>query len=349
MCTALSLNNKKTFLFGRNMDIEAGFGQQVVITPRNFTLPLRFNKPVKQKYATIGMAYPFPDQENGGIVYPLYAEAANEKGLAVAGLNFPGTAHYPKPGSIKKAFELTPFEIIPYLLSQFTTTKEVKKFIESKNMQLVDRAIMKQLPVAPLHFIVADKNNESIVIEPTKDGLNVHDNPLGILTNNPTFDWQITNLSFYANLKQKQSTDAKWDAQDLKPFGQGFGSFSLPGDWTPPSRFVKTAYLKSHSAEEQETDKLVTQFFHILDNVSMVKGGIIVEQMGGDGKMHEHYDITLYASCIDLNTGTYYYKSYDNNQIQMIKLSNEGKALDGKEVIVYPFSVTQAFNEVNKK
>ena len=342
MCTALTLNNKKTFLFGRNMDIETSFGQKVVITPRNFTIPMRFQKPIKQKYAVIGMASPMKDVEHNNIDYPLYAEAANEKGLAVAGLNFPATAHYPKPGEIKGAFELTPYEVIPYLLSQFTTTKEVKDFFVKNNVQIVHKSFAPNIPVAPLHFIVSDKMEDSIVIEPCKDGLKVYENTLGILTNNPTFDWQTINLSFYQNIKTKQSDDVEWIGEKLDPFGQGFGSVGLPGDWTPPARFVRTSYLKNSSPIEEDKNKMITQFFHILDNVAMVKGSIIVDTPRG-----EKFDITLYTSCIDLNEGVYYYKSYDNNQINVIRLHNEN--LDGNEIIVYPFSTEQQFNEVNKK
>ena len=342
MCIALTLKNNGFNLFGRNMDIDTEFGQQVVITPRNMVWPLRFQKPLKQTYAIIGMAFPFNDLENNKILYPLYAEAANEKGLACAGLNFPNTAYYPEPNSIKGAYEITPFEVVHWVLANFTTVKEVKDFLGKHNLQIVNKPIHPTISVAPLHFMIADKN-ESIVIEPCNDGLKIHDNPLGILTNNPTFDWHLINLSFYQALTNEQRTDVKWLNFNLLPFGQGFGGVGMPGDNTPPSRFIRTAFHKMTSNNGGSLEDLITQFFHILEPAIMVKGSVKV-------KINEntfHDDITLYTSCIDLDSGKYYYKSYFNHQINVIDMHLEN--LDGTEPIVFGFSKNQNFNYVNKK
>lgn len=339
MCTALTLNKKGSYLFGRNMDIEVSFGQKIVITPRKHVWPMRFQEPMEQKYAIIGMAYPHKDVENGNVDYPLYAEAANEKGLAIAGLNFPTNAFYPKPGtSAKDAYEITPYEFIPWILANFTKVKEVKEQFKKVNIVLVDKTVHPQFQVAPLHFIISDKD-ESMVVEPCADGIKIYDNPFGVLTNNPTFDWHLKNVSFYQNLVAKQNYDVNWSGFNIKPFGQGFGSFGLPGDYTPPSRFVKTAFLKANSNCGDNPEDLVAQFFHILDAVAMVKGSIVTPE--------GHDDITLYSSCIDLEKSLYYYKSYANNQINVIDLHAE--KIDGKDVVIYPFNDKQAFNFINKK
>ncbi len=342
MCTALTLSNKTKTLFGRNNDIEYSFGQQIVITPRNFVWPMRFQKPLKQPTAIIGMAVPFKDAENGGVNYPLYAEAANEYGLGAAGLNFPGNAFYPEPGSIPGAYEITQFEFIPWVLGMFKNVKEVKEFLKNNDFRIVNRSVCPQFPASPLHFIVSDKSGESLVIEQTKEGVKTYDNPTGIMTNNPPFDFQLQNLSFYQGLEPIQRTDVEWGKQALKPFGQGFGSFGLPGDWTPPSRFVRTAFLKNCSSKDLTDEQLVSQFFHILDNVAFVKGSIVVKSPNGN-----HDDITLYSCAVDLETGDFYYKTYDNNQISVVQMKNEN--LDAKDPIVYPFPTKQSFNYVNKK
>lgn len=332
MCTALTLNNKTKKLFGRNMDIESRFGQQIVIVPRNF----KYNKNHKieflQKYATIGMAYVF---NNSNFTYPLFAEAANEKGLAMAGLYFPNSAYWFEPGSIKDAFELTPSEIIPYFLSQYSTVKEVKEFILKNNVVIVNIPISPQLPLTTLHYILTDKNEDCIVIEQTKDGLKVFDNPLGILTNNPSFDWHITNLSFYQNLANIQQKSVNWAGLDITPHGQGFGSVGIPGDWTPASRFIRAAFLKDNTDTNLSNDKLLVQFFHILNNVAMVKGTIKV-QTAND---HLADDITLYSSCIDLNEMIYYYKTYNNISLNAVRLYDYD--LDVDYVHVFPFNDTQ--------
>ncbi len=341
MCTALSLLAKDKHFFGRNNDLEYEWGQSIVITPRNYVWDYKFQPSQKMKYATIGMAFDLPLGNNKK--YPLYAECANEKGLAMAGLNFPASAYYPKPGSIKGAFELAPYEFVSYVLSNFTTVKEVKQWINTSNLQLVDEPIIPQIPTATLHFIIYDKNDDCITVEPTKDGIKVYDNELGILTNNPTFDWHLQNLAFYQNLGVEQKTSAEWLKYKSLPFGQGFASVGLPGDWTPPSRFVRTAFLKACSQDIKDEDQVLTQFFHILDNVAMVKGSIRFENK----KNVICEDITLYTSCIDLEAGIFYYKTYYNNQINAISMANEN--LEGQETISYPFSETQNINYVNKK
>lgn len=343
MCLALTLKNKKANVFGRNMDIDTSFGQQVVITPRNYIWNYRFQKSNKQNYAMIGMAFPFKDIENNSTLYPLYAEAVNEKGLACAGLNYPETAHYFEPGEIKNGFEITPYEVVGWILSNFTNIKDLKKFIKKNNIVIVNKPISKNLPVAPLHFIVVDKN-ESIVIEPNKDGIQMYDNPIGVLSNNPSFDWHLYNLSMYQNLVNLQKDEVSWSNYSLKTFGQGFGTVGLPGDLTPPSRFVRAAFYKSVSNVGDTLDSLITEFFHILDASAMPRGSVKVETNHGTND-----DITLYSCCMDLDECVYYYKTYNNNQINVIDIKQEKDKLNGKDLIIYPFNDKQSYNYVNKK
>lgn len=336
MCTALTLTKKNFYLFGRNLDLDVAFGQEIVITPRNYEWKFKFHQSKVSKYAIIGMATPFKDAK--GNIYPLYAEAANEKGLACAGLNFPNNAYYPKPGTIKDAFEIAPYEIIQWILTSFINVDEVITFLKNNNLQLVYEPLINNFPIAPLHFIVADKN-KSIVIEPCKEGLKWYDNPFGVLTNNPTFDWHMQNINLYQNLVQEQKNDVNWINHNLTPFGQGFGSFGLPGDSTPSSRFVRTVFYKAYSECGETLEDLITQFFHILDAVAMVDGSVKVQ--------NGNNDITIYSSCIDLHNGVYYYKTHWNNQINVINMYDEN--LDSNIPIIYPFNKKQNFNYINKK
>ncbi len=351
MCTALTLLASKKHLFGRNMDMEYHFGQQVVITPRNYKWEWRHDKASTQKYATIGMAFPLPFKDSKGkdIIVPLYAEAANEAGLGCAGLNFPGNAYYPKHGSkeiAKGAVEICPWEVVPYFLAHFKTTAECKEFIIKKNVRFIEEPIAPQLATAPLHFIITDKKGESIVIEPTKDGLKLYDSPIGIMTNNPTYDFHLNSLAYYQNLGFEQQKEVKWvGGQNASPCGQGFASVGLPGDWTPASRFIRTCWLKNVcNLDGRDYDQGVAQFFHILDNVAFQRGAI---RLGKDKKGEWINDVTIYNSCINLEDGIYYYKTEGNNQIQMIDMYNE--KLDGTEVVVYPFNDKQGYNFVNPK
>lgn len=129
--------------------------------------------------------------------------------------------------------------------------------------------------VAPLHWLVADRTGKSMVIEKTADGLHLMDNPVGVLSNSPDFQWHLTNLRNYMNLSSTQEQPQTWGSLELTPFGQGGGSFGLPGDYTPPSRFVRTAFLKTHTPIPAGREEAATTCFHIMESVSIPKGPVI--------------------------------------------------------------------------
>ena len=182
MCTAITYQSYNNY-FGRNFDYEISYNEMVTITPRKYPLVFRKVENLDHHYAIIGIT---ADVES----YPLYYDAMNEKGLCIAGLNFAGYADYKKYDADK--VNITPFELIPWLLGQFSSVREVKKNIQKLN--LININFSEQLPLSPLHWLVADKQ-ESIVIESVKEGLKIYDNPVGVLTNNPNFDYQLFNLN----------------------------------------------------------------------------------------------------------------------------------------------------------
>ena len=187
MCTCIDFKTKDTY-FGRNLDLEYHFNEKVVVTPRNYEFMLKNGKSFKTKYAMIGMAM---ISEN----YPLYAEAANEEGLAIAGLYFPGSARYNNIENNK--LSLAPYELIPYFLGLYKSVIELRK--DLVNLNIIDIPYNSDLPLTDLHWMISD-GKECIVVEQTYDGLKIYDNPVGILTNNPSFDYQLTNLNNYSNL-----------------------------------------------------------------------------------------------------------------------------------------------------
>lgn len=265
--------------------------------------------------------------------YPLYAEAVNEAGLGMAGLNFPENADY-NDSEQSAMVNITPYEIIPWMLGQFKTVSEVKEALENVNIVAID--FMEGVHVSPLHWIIADKD-ETIVLEVIKTGLHVYDNPIGVLTNNPTFDYHMLNMKNYLGLSAKQPENNFTESTNLTPFGQGLGGFGLPGDYSPTSRFIKAAFIKEHSISKMDEDSNVAQFFHILDSVAMVEGSVITPQ--------NKKDITLYSCCINGRTGDYYYKSYTNNQISVISMRNEN--LDSKNLLSYDVAYKQNYKKMN--
>ncbi len=314
MCTSITLKHGDTY-FGRNLDLEYHFGERVVVTPRNYCFRFRKNEAVyKEHLAIIGMATVVDD-------YPLYAEAANEKGVYVAGLYFPGNAWY--TDEIKPDRDnITPFELIPWLLSYSSSLHDVRELLSRIN--LINVPFSDKMPLAGLHWHIADKES-SIVLESTKDGLKVYDDPAGVLTNNPPFDFHMQNLRQYMNLSPRQPEDTFSGGLGLKPFGVGMGAIGIPGDNSPASRFIKAAFNRNNAVCDDGEDACVAEFFHILDSVVSVKGTVIT----AEGK----YDITTYSSCINGDKGIYYYKTYENCRINAVDMHKED--LDSEELKVY--------------
>lgn len=311
MCTCITYDNG-SFYFGRNLDLDCSFGEAVMITPRKFPLKFRNGETDDSHYAIIGMA-----AKND--VFPLYADAVNEKGLAMAGLNFPGNAAYVKADGLK--CEAASFEVVARFLSKYVSVEEAVTDLE--DLRITDEAFSPGMPPAPLHWMMAD-SSRCVVIEQTSEGLNVYDNPAGVLTNNPPFYFHSVNLSNYINLTSKRPENRFSEALDLKPFAEGMGAVGLPGDSSSVSRFVRAAFLKFNSVSEKNESADVSQFFHILDAVAMVRGSVITE--------NNTYDITTYSSCMDTKKGIYMFKTYDDSRIRKACLYDENLGGDALKV-----------------
>ncbi len=312
MCTCIDFKTTDNY-FGRNLDLEYRFNEKVVITPRGYEFKLKNGNVINTKSALIGMATVVND-------YPLYAEASNESGLSMAGLYFPGNAKFFEPDASK--LNLSPYELIPYLLGLYSTVSEVRGVFD--NLNITNTAFMDNMPVTDLHWMISD-GNDCIVVEQMQEGLKVYDNPLGVLTNNPPFDYHIINVNNYINLTPNCAKNRFSNKINLSQYGQGMGALGLPGDTSPASRFVRAAFNKLNSSCKGDEEESVSQFFHILDSVAMVKGATVT----AEGK----YDITSYSCCINVSKGIYYYKTYTNNQITAVRMTDKEK--NKKELSVY--------------
>ena len=321
MCTAISFLTKDHY-FGRNLDLECSYNESVTVTPRNYPFPFRCEEDMPCHFAMIGMA-----ATSDG--YPLYYDATNEAGLSIAGLNFPGNAVYLPPR--KGAINLCPFELIPWILGKFTTVAEALAQLE--NVRLVDIPFSKSLPLSPLHWILSDKYR-SVTIEPMYDGVHIHDNPVGVLTNNPSFDYHMHNLTNYLNLTRDEPQNRFSEAYELRPYSRGMGAMGLPGDLSSASRFVRAAFTKLNSVCQENENASITQFFHILGSVTQQEGCVRV----GDG-----YEKTVYSSCCNTDKGIYYYTTYENRQITAVKLADTDP--DGRSITGIPLIRTQQIRQ----
>lgn len=312
MCTAATYKTKD-FYMGRTLDYEFSYGEEIIITPRNYPFKFRYTGEDSSHYAIIGMAHVTDD-------YPLYYDAVNEKGLGMAGLNFVGNAVYWEPVDGSK--NVAQFEFIPWILSKCGNLDEARKALSTLN--LVGTPYSDNFPAAKLHWIIADKSG-AITVESVAEGLKIYDNPVGVLTNNPPFDRQMFMLNNYMHLSPKQPKNMFPENVGLETYSRGMGALGLPGDLSSASRFVRTAFVKTNSISGEGENDSVGQFFHILGSVDQQRGCCEV----AEGK----YEITIYTSCWNADKGIYYYTTYTNHQITAVDMHREN--LDGTSLVRY--------------
>lgn len=298
MCTGVRFSDDKgNMYFGRNLDWTEGYGQKVVITPRDYTYQSAFLGEQKPNHgAIIGMAIVVENT-------PLYFDCANEAGLAIAGLNFPGYAQY-EEDAVDDKTNVAAYEFPLWVTMNFSSVDEVEKALE--DTCIVAKPINDQFPVSELHFIIGDKDR-SIVVEYTKNGMEIFKNDVDVLTNQPGYAWHEENLRNYMNLSPKRPHEVKWEKQILTPFGSGSMMRGIPGDYYAPSRFVRVAYLNTHYPTKTTEDENVLRLFHTLSGVAMIEGAAHMDETS--------FEKTIYTGGYSTASKTYYYNTYDNPAI----------------------------------
>lgn len=313
MCTAVSYKTKD-FYFGRTLDYESTFPTHITVMPRRYPLKFRHGGTMSVHHALIGMAYVVGD-------YPLYYDGMNEKGLCMAGLNFVGNAVYRSPAP--EGDNICQFEFIPWILGQCATVAEARSLLS--RIRITDTPFSAELPVAQLHWIIADRQ-EAVTVESVAAGVMVYNNPVGVLTNNPPFPQQLFRLNDFMHLSAGAPENRFSDRLDLRPYSRGMGAMGLPGDLSSPSRFVRASFVKMNSVSGDSETESVGQFFHILGSVEQVRGCCQV----GEGE----YERTLYTSCCNGDRGIYYYTTYENPAVTAVDMMRED--LDGVSLVRYP-------------
>ncbi len=312
MCTAISYKSLSHY-FGRTLDLDHAYVEEVTVAPRLLQFPLRNGTVLSQHYAIIGMATVVCG-------YPLYYDGMNEFGLAMAGLNFPGNAVYQKP--VKDRINITPFELIPWILGQCKTVEDARRLLQKCN--LCNIPFSEELPLSPMHWMISDKER-SIVVEPLAEGLRIYDNPVDVLANNPPFDYHLHNINQYMNVTAEIPDNRFSAALPLVKDSLGMGGIGLPGDLSSPSRFVRAAFARWNSQPGKTVEHEIGQFFHLMDSVFQIRGNAKTE--GG-------FEETVYTSCMDTGSGIYYYITYDNRQICCVDMRREN--LNGNTAVSFP-------------
>jgi len=334
-CTGIKLVAKDgSIIHGRTLEFAVQLDTSLAVSPRGYqftgTTPAGPGLVYTAKYAAVGTLV--FDQ-------PAFADGINEKGLSVGTFYFPGYAEYAQITAENQSRAVSPLEFPNWILTQFATVAEVRAALSKIVIApTVSEAWGSSPP--PFHYIVYDKAGNCLVIEPIRGALVSYDNKLGVLTNSPTFDWHMTNLRNFINLRAGNVPPLKVSGMELAPFGQGSGMVGLPGDFTPPSRFVRAAIFSYTAIPAETAEECVLQVFHILNQFDIPKG---LAREVKDGATHADYTM---ATCVrDPQALCYYFKSYEDQTIRKVDLKSFD--LNAKEIKKIPTSSEQPIIDIS--
>jgi choloylglycine hydrolase len=284
-------------IYARTMEFEFDMKSALVGLPRHYTF--RGTGPEGEAAMTWQSKYAVTGMNAFGL--PALLDGMNEKGLVGGILYFPGSARYPAWNEAQATQSLAPWEVLTWALTNFATVAEVKAALPHIRVAGVTQKDMKMVP--PVHYTLHDATGASIVIEPVNGTLQVTDNPLGVMTNSPSLDWHLTNLRNYVNLRPDNVDSLKINGYTIQSFGTGSGMHGIPGDSSPPSRFVKAAAYVLSVNKVPDGPEGVRLAEHIANNFDMPKGVV------RDAKMPPEY--TQWTVIADLGKAQYYIKTWD--------------------------------------
>ena len=323
-CTGIFLKaTDGTAVHARTLEFGVDLMSEIVMVPRGYartgtTPDGKDGMKWKAKYASVGM--------NGAGV-PYLFDGLNERGLAAGLFYFPTSAGYMPYTAADASKTLAPWELGSWLLENFANIDEVKANIGNI---VVPSVIFGSWGFAPeVHFIVHDASGKSIVIEYVGGKLNVHDNPLGVVTNSPSFDWHMTNLRNFLNFSMDNTPPVKLGPITLQATGQGSGMLGLPGDFTPPSRFVRAVAFSQSVFTPKTGRDAVLEAFHVLNQFDIPKGS--TRDGTKDAKGNVQADYTLWTAASDLKALRYHFRTYENSQIRSLDLMKMN--VDAKDIV----------------
>lgn len=310
-CTGITVKPKDgSVVFARTLEFGVDLESNILVIPRGTkyvgsTVDGAAGLAWSSKYAVVGA---------NAFGMPVTIDGLNEKGLHVGLFYFPGFAKYHDVTPAQTGESLAPWEFGVYLLG---TCADVKEAAAAAERVLVGPVVQKDMGfVPPVHYIATDDAGRSIVIEYVDGKTKLHPNPLGVMTNSPTFDWHLTNLANYANLSAENVGKLDLAGQKIQPLGQGSGMLGLPGDFTPPSRFVRAVAFSKSALPVDDAQAGVLQAFHILNQFDIPKGSAREVEHG-----HVVADYTIWTSAADLKNRRYHFRTHENSRIRMVDLT----------------------------
>lgn len=337
-CTGIRLIAEDgTVIHARTMEFAIDIKSDLIVVPRGHartgtTPDGKQGLKWKAKYASVGL---------NGVGQPVIFDGLNEMGLAAGTFYFPTSAGYMPYTAEAAGNTIAQWEVGSWILENFATVEEVK---ENIGKVVVPAVVFGGWGFAPeAHYIVHDATGRSIVIEYVGGKLNVHDNPLGVITNSPAFDWHMTNLRNYVNFSMTNATPVQLGSVKLLPLGQGSGMLGLPGDFTPPSRFVRAVAFSQSVFKPKTGRDAVLDAFHVLNQFDIPKGAAREHEKDEHGNVHADY--TLWTAASDLKAKRYYFRTYENSQIRSLDLMKMN--LDAKEIVTFSIKGEEDIKSLN--
>ena len=260
--------------------------------------------------------------------HDMLIDGLNDQGLNVGLFYFPGYAQYAEATPENAAKGLAPAQVAAWILSNCANVAEVKSKIGEVALLPVVLDIIGIVP--DLHIKVQDATGACITIEPRDGKLLVQDNPVRVLTNSPEFPWQLTNLNNYLNITAAYPAAKKVGDLTLAPFGMGGGAWGLPGDFSPPSRFVRMVFFLQNADEQQTSGQAVATMFHFLNNFDIPPGSA----MPPAGTAEKYADYTSWTTVSDLGKKQYHWKTYGNQNVRVVDLAQALKVAGDKKVTI---------------
>lgn len=326
MCTSLTFDTTDNHHFlARTMDYAFELGGRPVFLPRHY----QWESATKEATFTNEYAFIGTGRQLGTY---FFADGINEYGLSAAALYFPREANYQTPQSGKK--NLAPHELVSVLLGNCRDLDEVQQELNQIRLIEFETPLINAVP--PLHWIVTDASGRCCVIEPRHEQLTLEDDPVEVMTNSPELQWHIKNLNNYLTLQPTAHGSKQFMGVTAEAFGQGTGTSQLPGGYTPPQRFVRTAFLKQNITPVTGEYAGVNAILHVLHNVE-IPHGVNIKQ--GES------DYTQYIGIMGATSKAYYFVPYDNQSVFKVSLTPE--LLEQTEPVEFPFTNEQQVTELN--
>jgi len=339
-CTGIRLIAEDgTVVYARTLEFNVDLESNVIVVPRGYarsgTTPegengLRWTS----RYASLGA---------NGVGLPFLFDGVNEKGLAAGTFYFPTTAGYMKYNAAEASRTIAPWEVGSWILENFATVEEVKQNIGK--IEVAEVVFKNWGFVPPAHYVVHDASGKSIVIEYVDGKLHVYDNVIGVITNSPAFDWHMSNLRNYLNFSMVNAPPVDVGGVKLTGFGQGTGMLGMPGDFTPPSRFVRAVAYSTSVLPSRTGKEAVLQAIHILNNFDIPEGSSREEHRDAHGNVMA--DHTIWTSASDLKQRRFYFRTYESSEIRSVDLMK--MRLDAKNITTISMKGPELIKSLNPK